>query len=226
MNMIMPRVPEPEKMTEEEEFFYAKADYSAPHEALAREIAATVGAGPKWAIDIGCGPGDVLLRLRKQASDWVLVGADISPRMLSLASEDEAHRLAAEETPINWVLINGKQIAFPSNSFDVIISNSVLHHVADPVLFWSTIGKLSKHGTHVFVRDLRRPANETEAKAIIERNIPNEYDVVKTHYFSSLLSSYTPSEVESQLREAKVLGLSVIEIEDRYLSVQGTIEKK
>lgn len=226
MNMIMPRVPEPEKMTEEEEFFYAKADYSVPHEALAREISNTVGNGTKWAIDIGCGPGDVLLRLRKQAPDWVLVGADISPRMLSLASQDESKRLSPEEAPINWVLTNGKHIAFPDASFDVIISNSVLHHVADPIMFWATIGRLAKHGTHVFVRDLRRPANEIDAKAIIERNIPNEYDVVKTHYFSSLLSSYTPDEVENQLREAQVFGLSVIEIEDRYLSVQGTIEKK
>ncbi|HBF30091.1 class I SAM-dependent methyltransferase [Rhizobium sp.] len=226
MNMMMPRVPEPERMTEEEEFFYAKADYSIPHEALAREIYATVGAGPKWAIDLGCGPGDVLLRLRKLAPDWVLVGADISPRMLSLASQDESERLLAHETAINWVLINGRKSAFPDATFDVIMSNSVLHHVANPVHFWAEIGKLSKHGTHVFVRDLRRPASELEAKAIIERNIPNEYEVVKTHYFSSLLSSYTRSEVEDQLREAKVFGLSVVEIEDRYLSVQGAVEKK
>ncbi len=223
---MMPRIPEPEKMTEEEEFFYAKADYSVPHEALAQEIIAKVGVAPKWAIDIGCGPGDVLLRLRKHAPNWTLVGADISAQMLSLARQDEAKRLSSLETPINWVLINGKQIAFPDATFDVIISNSVLHHVADPVHFWSVVRKLSKQGTDVFVRDLRRPATEAEARDIIERNIPEEYDVVKTHYFSSLLSAYTVSEVESQLREAQLFGLSVIEIEDRYLSIQGTIEKK
>ncbi|MBB4954067.1 ubiquinone/menaquinone biosynthesis C-methylase UbiE [Agrobacterium vitis] len=225
MNMMMPRTPEPERMTEEEEFFYAKADYSAPHEALAKEIYATVGSGAKWAIDIGCGPGDVLLRLRRLATDWILVGADISARMLSLASEDEAKRLTANETPINWLMINGRRIALPEATFDVVISNSVLHHVADPVHFWSEIGRLSKPGTEVFVRDLRRPASEAEARAIIERNIPNEYEVVKTHYFSSLLSSYTCSEVESQLRKAGISGLSVMEIEDRYLSVQGTVDK-
>ena len=222
---MMPRTPEPERMTEEEEVFYAKADYSAPHEALAREIYQTVGAGEKWAIDIGCGPGDVLLRLRKLAADWVLVGADISPRMLSLASEDEAKRLSETETPINWLIINGRKIALPARTFDVVISNSVLHHIADPVQFWSEIGRLSKPGTEVFVRDLRRPPSETEARAIVERNIPNEYEIVKTHYFSSLLSSYTCSEVEHQLQAAGVNGLSVIEIEDRYLSVQGRVRK-
>jgi ubiquinone/menaquinone biosynthesis C-methylase UbiE len=225
MNMMMQRTPEPERMTEEEELFYAKADYSAPHEALAREIYATVGAGAKWALDIGCGPGDVLLRLRKLASDWVLVGADISARMLSIASEDEARRLTASETPINWIVTNGKRIAMPDATFDVIISNSVLHHVADPILFWSEIGRLSKPGTEVFVRDLRRPADEAEARSIIERNIPNEYEVVKAHYFTSLLSSYTCAEVENQLRDAGLVGLSVIEIEDRYLSVQGSLKK-
>ncbi|MBB4010405.1 class I SAM-dependent methyltransferase [Allorhizobium taibaishanense] len=225
MNMMMPRIAEPERMTEEEEIFYAKADYSAPHEALAREIASTVGTGAKWAIDIGCGPGDVLLRLRKLAPDWVLFGADISARMLSLASEDQEQRLTADETPVNWLLGNGKDLALPDTLFDVAISNSVLHHVADPVAFWKQIRRITKSGAHVFVRDLRRPDSEAEAQAIIDRNIPNESEVVRTHYFSSLLSSYTVAEVRAQLQEANLSSLEVIELADRYLSVQGKVVK-
>ena len=163
------RIPEPEYMTEEEEFCYALADYSVPHEALAREIVFTVDRPSVRALDIGCGPGDVLLRLRNHAPNWTLFGADISARMLTIARDAAQTRLAPHHQGINWILTNGRSLGFEDGFFDVILSNSVLHHVADADQFWREIGRLAVDGCHIFVRDLRRPANEEEArrKAII-----------------------------------------------------------
>ena len=66
------RIPEPEKMTDEEEAHYARADYSVPHEILARDVAARLPPDPALRVaDLGCGPGDVLLRLRRHGP-WSL----------------------------------------------------------------------------------------------------------------------------------------------------------
>lgn len=219
------RIPEPEYMTEEEEVCYAAADYSVPHEALAREIVAAAGPQTRRALDIGCGPGDVLLRVRKHAPGWILTGADISPRMLSIARDAEQRRLLPEESGINWLLTNGRRLGCAPNSFDVIISNSVLHHVADAHLFWLEIRRIAEEGAHVFVRDLRRPADEQQARQIVEKHVGGESRVVQEHYLSSLRASYTCEEVRLQLAAAGIGGLAVLEHEDRYLTVGGLIRK-
>lgn len=219
------RIPEPEYMTEEEEVNYAAADYSVPHEALAREIVETAGGERRRALDLGCGPGDVLLRVRKHAPGWILTGADISPRMLSIARDAEQERLAPDENGINWLLTNGRRLACADSSFDVIISNSVLHHVADAHQFWREIRRVAEEGAYVFVRDLRRPADEQQARQIVELHVGQESRVVQEHYLSSLRASYTIAEVSTQLASAGLGGLQVLELEDRYLTVAGRIEK-
>lgn len=217
------RVPEPEYMTEEEEYCYAQADYSVPHEALAKEIVTTVARAEVHALDIGCGPGDVLLRLRKHAPGWTLFGADISPRMLGLARDAAQTRLAPQERGINWVLGNGRDLAFSDNFFEVILSNSVLHHVADADRFWQEIKRIAADGCHVFVRDLRRPANEAVARQLVETHVGRESRVVQDHYLSSLKSAYTCDEVRAQLQAAGLRGLRVDALEDRYLTVGGRL---
>jgi ubiquinone/menaquinone biosynthesis C-methylase UbiE len=225
MNVTMTRIPEPEKMTDEEESFYSEADYSAPHEKLACEIVRTVGVGKTRALDIGCGPGDVLIRIRKHAPTWSLYGVDLSARMLSFAATSAADRIAIDQLQINWVLGNARGSGFDAGEFDVIISNSVLHHIDNPVDFWREVKRLTHDGSSIFVRDLRRPFDQEEARVITERNVGQESEVVKRHYFSSLLSSYTVKEVRAQLNQAEVAGLQVEELEDRYLTVQGRIAK-
>lgn len=221
MGNLALRIPEPEYMTEEEEYCYAQADYSVPHEALAKEVVAKANQAGLRAIDIGCGPGDVLLRLRKHAPDWTLFGADISARMLTLARDAAQTRLAPHERGINWVLTNGRDLAFADGCFEVIISNSVLHHVADVSQFWREIKRIAADGCHIFVRDLRRPESEAEARHLVETHVGRESRVVQDHYLSSLKSAYTCDEVRAQLEKAGMGELEVNALEDRYLTVSG-----
>ncbi|MFD1747583.1 class I SAM-dependent methyltransferase [Rhizobium helianthi] len=225
LTSLASRVPEPEYMTEEEEICYAAADYSIPHEALAQEVVKVAAGKPRRVVDLGCGPGDVLLRIRRHAPDWDLTGADISPRMLAIARDAQEERLAADTRRIHWLLTNGRNLACADGSFDVVMSNSVLHHVADAVQFWREIRRIAEEGAHVFVRDLRRPPDEATARALVSKHVGGESQVVQAHYLSSLRSSYTCAEVRSQLAAARIGGLEVRELEDRYLTVGGCLSK-
>ncbi len=223
MKTQMPRTPEPEHMEPIEELHYARADYATPHEAFVDEVLAAVGPrSAAFLADLGCGPGDILLRLSKRGLDWHLHGLDLSERMLGFA------RLAEERpgahAPIQWLQADIKATGLPAGSFDVIISNSVLHHLKDAVQFWHEVGLLARPGAVVLVRDLRRPADEVEARAIIARHISAESPVVQNHYFSSLCSAYTVPEVRAQLQAAGLAGLKVREVADRYLDVSGQLQ--
>lgn len=225
MMQFMDRVPEPERMTEVEEAHYARADYAEPHEQLVTDITALVDVSDETvAMDLGCGPGDVLLRLRKRVN-WTLIGVDISAQMLGFAQADAARRLGMHIKPVAWLLADSKSTGLPSGFADIIISNSVLHHLADPVAFWREVGRLARPGAHVFVRDLRRPRNESAAKELVAKHVGRESEVIREHYLSSLRASYTTDEVFEQLAESGLQGLAVRPLQDRYLDVCGRVLK-
>ncbi len=217
----LPRVAEPEKMTEEEEAHYARADYSVPHEAFVGEIVAAIGGDKEISlVDLGTGPGDVVIRFRGKV-DWDLWGVDFSPGMLAIAVESAAARLPASARPINWVIADTKRTGLPSQYFDAVISNSVLHHLEDPLRFWREVERIGKPGGFVHVRDLRRPSSDVEADRLTSVHVGRESEVVQEHYRSSLQSAYRVDEVEQQLEQAGLHGLQVRELDDRYLEIVG-----
>lgn len=223
MTAALKRIPEPEKMTDEEENFYALADYSKPHDIFVQHVIHTVGehAAIK-AADLGCGPGDILLRLRKRV-DWDLWGIDKSTGMLQIAAVQAEKQLTLDQAPINWLIADIKKTALPTHFFDVILCNSVLHHLSDPILFWREIKRLAKPNAFIFIRDLRRPTNANEADRLVAQHVGNESAVVQTHYRSSLQSAYTVAEIHQQFKDTSLHGLVVREWEDRYLDIYGQI---
>jgi 2-polyprenyl-3-methyl-5-hydroxy-6-metoxy-1,4-benzoquinol methylase len=224
MNTFAQRIAEPEHMTPLEEQHYARADYSKPHEELVEQLLALVGPQPRAAVaDLGCGPGDILLRLRRRGVAWDLYGLDLSEGMLASARRAEA-RLGAGR-PIQWRQADIKDTGLPKGRFDVLISNSVLHHLGSAVEFWREVGRLGKPGAVVLVRDLRRPDDERAALAILARHVSHLSAVVREHYLSSLHSSYTVEEVRGHLRASGLVGLSVRPVEDRYLEVVGCLHQ-
>ena len=70
----MQRIPEPELMDESSRRSrYAKADFSEPNERFVEIFVAEFpGRRPGTMLDLGCGPGDIVLRLaqRTPASRW------------------------------------------------------------------------------------------------------------------------------------------------------------
>lgn len=222
--MSYARVQEPERMTDVEEDFYAEADYSAPHEAFADHIVMSGRLSEaSHILDLGCGPGDMLIRLRRKTSAN-LWGVDLSPRMLEYACAAFGKRHNENISGVNWVLSDIKRTALPTSFFDVVISNSVLHHIENTEAFWKEISRIAKPGARIHIRDLRRPDRAEEIEMIIEDNIAHESEVVKDHYRSSLRSAYSPDEVVEQLRHAGIRGLSVVALEDRYLDISGRLQ--
>jgi len=78
-------------------------------------------------LDLGCGPASLWGFWKNNPKKLgVLVGADISPRMIS-----EAKRLFPKD---NFLVGNSQVLPFVTGSFDVVIVSSVLHHIPDEYL--------------------------------------------------------------------------------------------
>jgi ubiquinone/menaquinone biosynthesis C-methylase UbiE len=121
------------------------------------------------------------------------------------------------------VLADAKDTRLPAGMFDVIFSNSILHHISQADRFWAEMKRLAARGAVVLLRDLARPASPQAARDIVDRYAANETALLKEEYYRSLLSAYTVGEVEDQLARAALAGLEVAMASDRHMDVFGRL---
>ena len=220
----MERTHEPEIMSiEEEAKVYDLADFSEVNQAFANRVLELAPYPQGILIDLGCGPGDVLVRIFRLAPTFFLLGLDGSEAMITLASK--RFKKEGVEHNILLVLSDAKKMNFPPNTFDVVVSNSLVHHLLDPLPFWDEVRRVTKPGGIVLIQDLARPDTPEAAWGIVEKNSGKEPQLLKDLFFYSLRASFTVNEIKEQLAQAGLRGLEVKMSSDRHWEVAGRIQK-
>jgi SAM-dependent methyltransferase len=216
------RIPEPELMDEREQALaYDAADFEQPH---AQFIALLDERMPDWpargrALDLGCGPGDITLRFARRFPDWTVIGVDGAKAMLELARINA--RQADLHMRVSWEHVNLPADPLPGAPFDAAISNSLLHHLHQPAVLWSSLRQALPRGAAVFVMDLMRPESPQAAAALVDSHADGEPELLRRDFYNSLLAAFTPDEVESQLQAAGLDALDLEVVSDRHLIVYG-----
>jgi ubiquinone/menaquinone biosynthesis C-methylase UbiE len=214
------RVPEPELMDDPlQAAAYAQADFAESHQAIVDRFLACFPHHPVHRVlDLGCGSGDVTFRFARAYPNAEVLGVDGAEAMLVHArAAASAGDLAAHARFLR------ARLPTPSlpTGFDTVISNSLLHHLADPATLWEAAARCAAPGAALFIADLARPASPEEARHLVERYATGEPDVLKRDFYHSLCAAYRPAEVELQLERAGLGHLRVEQISDRHLVVFG-----
>lgn len=218
----MQRVPEPELMNDPAQALaYAEADFSEPHEAFVAAYRERFPHTSGQVLDLGCGPADVTLRFARAHPDCTVLGVDAAEEMLALGRD--ACRRAGLADRIELQLAHLPHTPLPREAFTAIISNSLLHHLADPMSLWQAVAHHVNPGTQVFIMDLMRPASREVAQALVDTYAADEPEVLRHDFYHSLLAAYRPDEVAAQLREAGLDGLMVEVTSDRHFIVHGRV---
>ncbi|NIR58428.1 MAG: class I SAM-dependent methyltransferase [Gammaproteobacteria bacterium] len=218
----MERIPEPELMDDPAQArAYAEADFEAPHSRFIELFAqAFPGARPQRVLDLGCGPGDITTRFARAHGDCLIDGIDGAPAMLEHARR--ARAAAGLENRIRLTRARLPHGAPPDTGYDTLISNSLLHHLAEPMHLWEALRLHAAPGARIFVMDLMRPQDRAEAGALVEAYAAGEPDVLRRDLYNSLLAAFRPEEVEAQLARAG-MALEVAVVSDRHLLVRGQL---
>ena len=219
----MERIPEPELMEgEEQALAYAQADFTEPHSRFIALFQETFGRSgiQGYVLDLGCGPGDISFRFARAYPECVVHGVDGSAAMLDCGKRllGDAPALEGRVVFINGIL---PEAVLPRERYDVIISNSLLHHLKDPLVLWDAVKRYAAQGIPIFIMDLKRPATPEEARAIVETYSREEPEVLKKDFYHSLLASYTIEEIREQLIPAGLGHLDVRAVSDRHVLVSG-----
>lgn len=107
-------------------------------------------------LDVGCGPGNIALKIARRCPRLAVVGLDYSRNML-----ETARRVAGEmdlEKRVFFQQATASQLPFSGGTFNFVLSNSVLHHLSDPAKVMGEMLRVTKPGGAILLRDLRRPS--------------------------------------------------------------------
>lgn len=219
----MQRVTEPEIMDAAEQVrAYALADFEEPHSQFIALLSDRLSHLPETghALDLGCGAGDITRRFALAFPGWTIDGIDGSPTMLATARQMTVDNSIDDRVNFIEVLLPA---APPSGSkYDLIISNSLLHHLTDPGVFWASLIEWSGGHADAFVMDLKRPESPEQARNLVQQYSAGEPDILQTDFFNSLLAAFEPEEIEEQLRQASLTELRCETVTDRHVIVWGS----
>jgi ubiquinone/menaquinone biosynthesis C-methylase UbiE len=218
----MMRTPEPELMTGAEQVAaYAAADFEAPHqrfiELLRERLPALPGLGT--ALDLGCGPGDIACRFARAFPGWHVHGVDGSLPMLRIGQRLASAAGLADRIELLQCHLPDGAALLPR--YDLVYSNSVLHHLAEPAVLWASVQRWSRAGGPIFVMDLRRPETEQELQHLVHEYSRDDPEVLRQDFSNSLRAAYRAEEVRAQLLAAGLQRLTVEVSSDRHLLVWG-----
>lgn len=218
----MKRILEPELMDDVAQArAYAQADFAEENQGFVDRFRAYFA---DWTgghvVDLGCGPADISIRFLRAFPESRVTGVDASRPMLDLAREAVGE--AGLTDKITFCCERFQSLTLPEQA-DALLSNSLLHHVPNPLQFWFHLKQWAKPGARILVMDLLRPESSDAAQALVEQYAADENPILKRDFYNSLLAAFTEDEVASQLAQMNLSRLLIEVPDDRHWVVGGII---
>ncbi len=154
-------------------------------------------------LDLGCGPAAIPLRLARLFPRCEIHGVEGARHMLAFG-EKAVRREGLEKRVRLFHGILPETFALPRERYEMVISNSFLHHLGDPMVLWRAIHHYGLPQAAVLVLDLVRPESEKAAELVVDTYLPDAPFMVRQDMLLSLRAAYTLEEVRAQLQKAEL----------------------
>lgn len=203
--------------TAQEAETYAAMDHGEANRAFVTR-AVEMGAGRGQVLDIGTGPADIPVLLAQQAPEAEIVAIDAAEHMLVVARRKVAD--AGLESRITLRRADAKDLPFEDESFDAVISNTILHHIPEPVMLLREAYRVLQPYGVLCIRDLCRPETEDQAWALVDRHAQGANDEQRKLLFDSLRASLTLEEARAAVKAAGIPNATVEMSSDRHYTIE------
>ncbi len=203
---------------------YADVDFSEPNSKFVASFAEKFpGFDGRSILDLGCGPGDIAIRFARRYPTAKVTGLDGAGAMVDIARKAIVRDGLADRVDARRWHIGREANPLNPRKFDAVVSNSLLHHMSDPLELWKAVRSSAVPGAAVLVMDPFRPQSRHAAETVVETYAVGEIELFKTDFLNSLLAAYRPDEVAEQLAAAGLDSLQVEIVSDRHLMVFGLV---
>ena len=215
---MIKRILEPEVMdTQAEAFAYDDMDHSAVNQQFVADLLASaeaIGGLEGEVLDLGTGTARIPILLCDATEDVRVFAIDMAGEMLEVARlniEISSHR-----DRVMLGRCDAKQLDLQDDRFDVVISNSIVHHIADPASAFAEAVRVCRPGGLLFFRDLIRPGSDEEVDRLVATYAGNEADEARKMFDDSLRAAFTVEEIQDYVEKLGFVADSVSATSDRH----------
>jgi ubiquinone/menaquinone biosynthesis C-methylase UbiE len=214
------RILEPEVMdTWLEATAYDEMDFQSVNTAFAAD-AIELDPHAVKILDAGTGTARIPILMCQQRPQYLFTGVDLAQSMLIIGQRNvESAQLTQR---IRLERVDSKRMPYPDLEYDMVISNSLVHHLPEPLSFFQEVKRLVKPDGAILIRDLIRPESDREIDNLVSQ-LGEEYDPRQQELFrDSLKAALTLTEVQSLLDRVNIPNVTL----DRSSNLHWTTKRK
>jgi ubiquinone/menaquinone biosynthesis C-methylase UbiE len=165
-------------------------------------------------LDVGTGTALIPVQLCKQHPFCRVMAVDMAVSMLNLAVYNVEASGLRERIQLSQV--DGKEMVFRDQMFDVVMSNSIIHHLPEPITCVEEMVRVVRPKGLIFVRDLMRPDNASNLNDLVETYAGKESQYSKQLFADSLHAALTLEEMRGLVTTCGFPAESVTATSDRH----------
>ncbi|HEY0195006.1 MAG TPA: class I SAM-dependent methyltransferase [Kofleriaceae bacterium] len=211
---------EPEVMdTEDDALEYDAIPNDDVNEAFTDELLGA-HAAPVHAVDLGTGPGHIPILLARRHGTVRITGLDLSSNMLKLARIRAAR--AGLSDRVQFLTADVKTTGLPPASYDLVFSNSTIHHIPEPLTLFREARRLFKGEGLIMFKDLLRPDNLDDVDRLVKQHAAGGTVYQRELFRSSLRASLTLREVRQLADDAGLRSATARQTSDRHWVLTAT----
>ncbi len=165
-------------------------------------------------LDLGTGTALIPVELCKRVEDCRVMASDASYHMLDLARYHL--EIASLTDRIQLDMADAKQMPYADEMFDIVISNSIVHHIAEPAAVLQAAVRVTKPGGLLFFRDLMRPETEDQLDQLVETYSGQESEHAQQLFRDSLHAALNLDEMRQIVTQLGFEPDTVLATSDRH----------
>ncbi len=169
--------------------------------------------------DAGTGTAQIPIELLRRGVAATVVAADAASEMLLMARNNIA--AVGLSSYITCELRDCKQMPEADASFDIVMSNSIIHHIPEPFLVFAECCRILKPGGLLFLRDLHRPESDAALQSLVDQYAAGTNAHQRQLFRDSLHAALTVEEVRELLQPLGINPAAVNMTSDRHWTLSA-----
>ena len=221
---MLTRVLEPEVMdTAEEAADYDSMDHSEVNRRFVDDWSVACqawGLDParlQSMLDVGTGTALIPIEFCQRFQALRIEAIDLADEMLKIGADNLQRFDLIDQVTLKRV--DAKRISSDDRTFETVVSNSIIHHLPEPLDSLTEMVRVLAPGGLLFVRDLMRPTTDAEVESIVQTyaggGTPRQQQLLR----QSLHAALTVDEVAALLERIGLRREYVRATSDRHWTI-------